>query len=83
MKESGNNQEQRPDTVTPPPLPQVMIPLKLPAKDVLWGLFFFPHLVLPMLVFSGQWARAWRLFTGVFIFVAIVLSSACAQHGKD
>ena len=40
---------------------------KLRLRDLLWGLFFFPHVILPLVVVPGAWRRAWRIFTTFFI----------------
>jgi hypothetical protein len=47
---------------------------KLRLRDLLWGLFFFPHVILPLVVVPGAWGRAWRIFTTFFILSALLLA---------
>lgn len=53
--------------------------LEVPFRDAIWGLFFFPHLVLPLLVMSGRWFRAWLLFTVFFLVLAPPLAFSVSQ----
>jgi hypothetical protein len=47
---------------------------RLRLRDALWGVFFFPHVILPLLVVPGSWGRAWRLFTAGFAISCLLLA---------
>lgn len=57
--------------------------VRLRLRDVLWGVFFFPHVILPLLVAPGTWGRAWRIFTSCFVISVLLLGLVHLPRYRD